>query len=297
MKLNKLKTNIIAYLFLLPALVLIGFYLVYPTLTTIRMSFFEWNGFSKSGAQFVGLKNYVGLLGSKKFTNALKNNVFYTVCTVIGTVVVGMLVAVPIDRRICGSKVFKFSFYIPAMMSVTVVGVLFENILDPNKGLLNSFLCSVGLEKLTRGWLSDPKLAMWMIIFVAVWQYSSVTMLLFLAAMASVSEDIQEAATLDGVNEISRFFRITLPIIKRPVLVVVMLQMIYGFKAYDLIQVMTKGGPGTTTQVLSQLIVQTGFEYGEYGMACTVSVVMLVLISIVSVFYIRQSGLGEQMIE
>jgi len=294
---NKIKSIGTAYLFMLPALLLITFYMVYPAIKTVIMSFYDWDGFSSVGAEFVGIANYAKMLKMPKFWNALENNVIYTLCVVVTTVVMGMLLAIPIDRCIRGWKVFKFAFYIPTMLSVTVVGMLFKQILEPNNGLLNSLLIACGLESWAMSWLSDPDIAMWVVLAVVTWQYAGTTMLLFLAAMASIPNDVHEAATLDGVSEVSRFFKITLPIIKRPVMVVVMLQLIFGFKSYDIFAVLTKGGPGTTTQVLSLLVTQTAFKNGQYGLACAIAVVMIVIVSIISVFYIRQSKLGDQDVE
>lgn len=286
-----------AYLFLLPALIMLALFLLYPTIKTIVMSFYDWDGFSSAGPEFVGLENYSKLFKLPKFFRALENNVIYTACVVITTVVLGMLLAVPIDRGIWGWKLFKFAFYIPSMLSITVVGMLFKQILEPNNGLLNTLLRSIGLESWAMSWLTNPGTALWVVLAVVTWQYAGTTMLLFLAAMASIPNEIHEAATLDGVNEISRFFKITLPMIKRPALVVVMLQIIFGFKSYDVFAVLTKGGPGTSTQVLSLLVTQTAFKNGQYGLACAIAVIMIAIVSIVSVFYIRQSKLGNQNVE
>ncbi len=293
--LAKVKKWSISYMFLAPALALIAVFLIYPAVRTVHLSFYDWNGMSEP--EFVGGQNYVEIFGEQRFWDALSHNIAFTLATVATTVVGGMLLAIAIDRKMRGWPAYKFIYYIPVMLSVTVVSVLFVKILDPNTGLLNELLRAIGLDSLAHAWLSDPRYAMASLIFVSTWQYCGFTMILFLAAMAAIPPSVHEAATLDGVSEWRRFFSITLPIIKRPTFVVIMLQIMFAFKTFDIFWVMTRGGPGTTTEVLATYLYRTAFNFTDYGKACAIAVVMLVLITTISLIYVKKSRLGEQVIE
>jgi len=285
----------IGYAFVLPAVALVCVFLVYPLIRSIYLSFFSWNGIS--APKFIGLVNYVKLFHGKEIWNAFLHTILYTVCSVTGTVLVGLLIALAIERRIRGWRFYKFALYISVMLPVTVVAVLFAKFFEPNYGLFNALLRSIGLERFTQNWLGDPKTALGSIIAVSVWQYSGFTMLLLLAAMESIDPAVHEAATIDGINERQRIFYITLPCIKRPLFVVVMLQIIFSFKTFDIFWIMTGGGPALKTEVLTTMLYRTAFSYGKYGLASAISVVMILIISLISLYYLKKSKLGEQVVE
>ncbi|MEG2698822.1 MAG: sugar ABC transporter permease, partial [Ruthenibacterium sp.] len=216
----------------------------------------------------------------------------YMVFTVAFTVIIGLLLAIVIERRFKGWKIYKFIYYIPVMMSITVVATLFAKIYEPSYGILNSLLGFLNLDFLKQAWLGDPKMVLPSIIFTSVWQYSGFTMILFLVGLEGISPDIHEAATLDGVTELQRIRYITLPCVKRIIYVTIMLQMIFSFKSFDIIWVMTKGGPGTSSEVLGTLLYKTAFNYQDFGYASAIAVVMTVIIGSISLIYMKMSQIG-----
>ncbi len=284
-----------AYAFLAPALVLLIAFLVYPTYRTIILSFQEWNGLGD--AEFIGLKNFREMFKARSFWTAVKHTFDYCFCETILSVLVGMCLALAIERRVKGWQFYKFVFYISVMLSVTVVSILFIQIMEPNYGVFNKMLDAVGLENISGTWLANPKRAMGTVIAVSTWQFSGFTMLLFLASMEGINPGIHEAATIDGVTEFKRIFYITLPMIKRTILVVVMFQFIFSLTSFDKFWVMTAGGPGDATETLTTLLYRNATKFANYGYASAVSVFLLAVVSVISIFYLRMTYLGDQVNE
>ena len=183
------------------------------------------------------------------------------------------------------------------MMALTVVSVLWIKILEPNAGILNTFLRSIGLDNLAKTWLGDANYSLYVIVFVGTWVCTGNMMIIFLASLSSIDPAIHEAATLDGASEFKRIIHITIPMIKRPIYTVIMLQIISAFKTFDLFWIMTKGGPGRSSEVLTTMLYREVVNYREYGMACALSVIILIIIGSISILYIRRSKLGQQVIE
>lgn len=281
-----------AYLFIAPAIILMGIFMVIPLVRSFYLSAFKWNGMVEP--KYVGMKNYMSLFKDPKFGVALSNTIIYMIFTVLLTVVIGMLLAIAIERRLRGWKLYKFIYYVPVMMSITVVATLFAKIYEPNYGILNSILQFLHLDFLQNAWLGNPSTVLGSIIFTSVWQYSGFTMILFLVAFEGIAPDIQEAATLEGVTEVQRMRYITIPCVKRIIYVTIMLQMIFSFKSFDIIWVMTKGGPGTSSEILGTLLYKTAFNYQDFGYASAIAVVMTFIIGTISIIYMKASSIGGQ---
>jgi ABC-type sugar transport system permease subunit len=179
------------------------------------------------------------------------------------------------------------------MVPITVVGALWVRILEPNFGLLNSALRGVGLDGLAKAWLGDPSIALWVLIGVTIWQYCGFPMIVLLAAMESIPEDIHEAATLDGASESQRLRHITLPLIRPVLLGIAVLQTIFALKVFDLVWVMTRGGPGQSTDVLGTFLFDEAFFKRRYGYAAAVAVAMFVIIFVITYVYQRLSRVED----
>jgi ABC-type sugar transport system permease subunit len=281
----------VSYLFLLPSLLLLLVFIVVPLFKSFQYSLYSWDGISTP--TFIGLENFRQVLQDPDFGIALKNNIIFTVLTTFGTVVIGFLLAVAIERRVRGWAIFKFTYFIPVMIAMTVVGVLFNRIFEPSFGILNRFLGLIGLESLQMAWLGDPNIALYSIIAVTIWQYSGFTMLLLLAAMEGIDPSIHDAATIDGVSTFQRIVNIIYPNIKRVVLIVTMLQIIFSFKVFDIVWVMTYGGPGNASEVLGTFLYKTAFRSYQFGYASAIAVAMTVIIFVISLIYSYFSRLGN----
>ncbi len=274
----------LAYLFLAPAFLLLILFIVYPLVRSLHLSLFQWNGITKP--VFIGLDNFVQLLQDSSFLNALKNTLAFAVLTTTGAVGIGFLLAVAIERRLVGWQAFKIIYFLPVMMSATVVAMLWGQLLDPTFGPINVILKSIGVAK-PPVWMGDPKVTLYAIIGVTIWQYAGFPMIVLLAAMENIPGDIHDAATIDGVNGWQRMTRIIIPMIKNVLAVIIMLQIIFSLKVFDVVWVMTQGGPGEATSVLGVYLYRNAFVYTYFGYASTVAVVMAVIIVTLSLTYRR----------
>jgi raffinose/stachyose/melibiose transport system permease protein len=274
----------IAYLFLLPAIFFIGLFIIYPLFRGLFLSFFSWNGLTDP--VFIGLTNFKNLINDRSILLALRNNLIFSVLTTVGTVGIGFLLAIAIERQVWGWPFLKVIYFLPVMMSMTVVGILWSRILDPSYGLINVLLKFLGFSN-PPNWLGDPNIAIFTIIAVTIWQFSGFPMIVFLAAIENIPLDLHDAATIDGVNTIQRIFHIIIPLIKPVMVMLVMLQIIFSFKVFDIIWVMTAGGPGDASTVLGVHLYRVAFRYTEYGYGSAVAVLMTAIIFTFSLIYLK----------
>jgi len=288
-KKRDLREYIIGYTFLCPAIIIISLFVLYPMIRSLSLSFFKWNGVGR--LEFIGMVNYINMFTRDPlFYTALKNSAIFTFGATICTVGLGFILAVIIDLKIRFSKVYRFVFFLPYVYSVVVVSLLWRKVFESN-GLANFIFEKLNLDSV--GWFSEPALAMGIILFVTTWQFASVPMILFLAGLSNIDENIYEAAKIDGASTIRRIFSIIIPMLRNVFTVIIMIQIIYSFKVFDIIYVMTRGGPGGSTEVLGTLIYKYAFKHSNFGNASVVSVVVFIVAIIFAVIYIRMSGFKE----
>ena len=289
MKIKKIKfESITGYFFVAPVVILILIFILYPAIQSIIISFNEWNGISEW--KFVGLDNYIKMFTSNdQFYNSLKNSIIYSVFTTMGTIMVGFVLALLIDFKILFWRVYRIIFFLPFILSIVVVSMVWLKIVD-KYGLLNKILESLHLENFQKIWLGDPTIAFIIIIFVCIWQYSSFPMLFILAGMQNIDEQLYEAAKIDGASFFRRVKSVTMPLLKNVFSVLIVMQLIFSFKVFDIIYVMTNGGPSGGTEVLGYLLYRSAFRLMDFGSASVISVVMLIEAAILSLIYIRVSG-------
>lgn len=283
-QLTMLYRQKIAFAFVTPAFLLIGTFIGYPVIESIILSFYKWDGIGLK--KFVGARNYQRILVDEDIWVAIYANVQFTALTVIGTVLIGFLLAFAIERRVKGWSLFKVIYFLPVMMSMTVVGMLWGNLLDPVFGVVNVTLKFLGISN-PPSWLGDGDLALTTVGIITVWQFAGFPMILLLAEMENISPEIHEAATLDGVNVWQRAIYVTLPMLKQVLAIVILLQIIFSFKVFDIIWAMTQGGPGNSTSVLGVYLYRSAFDFTWFGYASTIAVIMTMLIFTVSSFYKR----------
>jgi ABC-type sugar transport system permease subunit len=274
----------LAYAFLAPAFLLMIAFIAYPLVRSLILSLYEWNGITRP--EFVGLANFELLIQDATMFKALYNTLAFSILTTAGTVIIGFLLAVAIERRVKGWSIIKVIYFLPVMISVTVVGLLWGQLFDPTFGPINVILKALGVAN-PPVWMGDPNITLYAIIGVTIWQYSGFPMIVFLAAMENIPLDIHDAATIDGVNVLQRVTRIIFPMIKHVVAVIVMLQIIFSLKVFDVIWVMTQGGPGEATTVLGIYLYRNGFIYTYFGYASAVAVLMTAIIFSLSMLYQR----------
>ena len=291
-----LKKLWLPILFLLPA----GFFLLaftaVPLFQAVVLSFERWNGID--APTWVGLRNYRLLMEDATFWQSIGNTLYYTVASIIFQTTIPLLVASFLNSGIRGSTIFRFIYFLPVIISLTITGLLWSMIYEPNFGVLNQMLRSLGLKDLTQLWLADKFWVMPSIIFVSVWQSLGFFMMIFFAAMQSIPEDLYESAAIDGANVWHRFRYVTVPMLRGTIIVVIVLNTIGGIKSFDQIWVMTGGGPNHASETLGTYLYRTAFgTFGssnpQLGYATAIAMLILVLSLIFSVIQIRAGQIGE----
>ena len=276
--------------FVLPVLLLIGVFVLYPFVMSVCYSFTDWDGMTT--AQFIGGKNYADLFQDNSFRHALRNTLFFTVATVLVVNPLAMMLALVFNSRIRGGKVLRVLFYIPVIISQIVVSNIWLLLLSYN-GILNRILTSVGLEALVVDWLGDYNKAPWVVVFLILWQGLGNSAILYLAGLQGIPLELYEAADIDGVNGISRFTRITFPLLMPAVTVVTFLQLANGLKLFDIPFIMTGGGPGDVTTTVSMTIYNQLFKYNTGGYATTTGIVLLLLTVAISLIQLKTTRSKE----
>lgn len=283
-------------LFLLPAAFFMLAFIAVPMVQAILLGFQRWNGIEPP--TWIGLRNYQNLLEDRFFWQSLGNVVYYTVATTIFQTTIPLIIASFLNSGIRGSTVFRFIYFLPVIISLTITGLLWRMIYEPNFGVLNEMLRSLGLNDWTQLWLADKNLVMPSIIVVSIWQSMGFFMMIFFAAMQGIPQDLYESASIDGANVWQRFRYITVPMLRGTMTVVVVLNTINGIKAFDQIWVMTTGGPNHASETLGTYLYRTAFgalgsSNPQLGYATAIAIVILVFSLIFSVIQIRVGRVNE----
>lgn len=282
---NSRKSTIKAYLFLVPAFIIFSSVVIIPTLYSFYLSFFSWNGIGEKS--FVALKNYYNLFTADAvFLTALKNNFIWILLTVFFTIGISLMLAVILNRSFKGRVVYRAVFYVPYMLSWVVVGVIWKWMYNPNMGFINEVLEILGLSDFKSGWLSNPKISLYCVYFAAMWQGVGQPMILFLSGLQTIPSDILEAAAIDGAGKVRTFFCITLPMLKETFVVVFATLIIAAMKVYDIIKVMTGGGPANSTETLATYMYSQTFMYSNFGKGSAVASIMFLMMILIIVPYV-----------
>lgn len=281
------RDTILGYLFISPAIIGLLLFVAYPMVTSLYHSFTQWNGLTP--AKWVGLENYKFLFTSDPtFWPSLKVTVLWVVISVPATLAAGLALAVVVNRTIAGVKVFRTIFYLPVVLPAVAVLTLWKYIYDPTYGLANQVLKFLHLP--TSLWLGDAHVALPAILIVGVWGVGG-TMMIFLAGLQAVPEEIQEAAKVDGANAFRRFTRITLPMIGPIMMLQLMLALNGAFQTFNQVAILTKGGPGHSTNLLMYKIYNDGFAdfitSPQLGYATAEVWVLFVIVMLVTVVMLR----------
>jgi ABC-type sugar transport system permease subunit len=277
------QRNLTAYWMILPALVLYVVLIIYPLFQGLFISFNQWDGLS--AMKWIGLKNYEYVLKDQIFWLALKNTFVYAIGVTVVKNIAGLLLALIVNQELRGRTFFRAAIFMPVTFAFVVIGVLWSWIYDPTFGLINNLLKTLGLSSWIRGWLSDPHVALYSVMFVDVWKWTGFHMVLFLAGLQGISQEYYEVAELDGAGSWHKFTNITVPLLSQVIAVSVMMSLIGAFVSnYDLVYVMTGGGPTHATEVALTWIVTTTFQFFDVGKANAMSMVLFVLVAIFGVW-------------
>lgn len=267
-----------SYLFLLVPLAIYGLFFVVPNMLALVNSLFKWDGISAT-KEYVGLNNFIVMLTDRVFKKAFWNTVKYCITLLLFQTVIGLALALLLWRSTRINSFFRTVYYMPVMMSSVTVGLIWSFIYDPNIGALNEILSTVGLTKLTHSWLSEEQLVVYAIAFVHVWVGIGQSVILFIAGLQNVPEELYESAALDGAGKWQRTLKITLPLLKPTTLVVLILTTIGAFKSFDYVYIMTGGGATHSSEVLATLLYKEAYAYSDFGYSSALSVALLVIVS------------------
>ena len=281
--------KILPYLFLLPSLVLLVVFVYGPALENVVYSLYSWSSIDTEGS-FVGIANYEALFSKPVFWTALVNNTLYAVISVLfqvffALVLAAMLVSGIFPRRL--QTVFRTSIFLPSILPITVVGLLWQLIYQPSIGLIDQMLFATGLEQLSRVWLGEEQTVMISVIMVSQWQYTGYMMVLFMVAVQAIPEDLYEALRLEGANRIQQFFYITVPGVRESTLILTIVTIFGAFKVFDIVWVMTAGGPNNASEVLGTHMYRSAFRNDVSGYASAVATVIFVISITVGYFQIK----------
>lgn len=261
-------------LFLLPALLGTLIFIIIPVLCSFGLSFVKWDLLNP--ITFVGLENYKNLFNDKVFYQTLVNTIVFAISISTFGVIIPLILASVLNSKIRGSEFFKTAYFLPFITPMIVIGIVWGWIFDPNIGLLNKLL------HLHINWLYDVKFAMPALIAVSVWKLIGYNMIIFLSTLSSISQSLFEAAKIDGANSLQTFRHVTVPMLSPTIFFVVIITTISSFQVFDLIYLMTQGGPFNSTNVLVYSIYQNAFEYFNVGEASAIAYVLFAIILVLT---------------
>lgn len=282
-----------AFLFVLPALALYLLFMVWPFIQSIWFAMTDWNG-ATATKNFVGLANFAELLRDDLFRLALRNNLVWVVVGTVSPLVIGLGLAMLLWNRPKGFTLFRTVFFLPHILLTVVIGIIWGWIYNPIFGILNKGLDSIGLEDISRGWLGDPNTALYAVLIAAIWAEVGFVFVILLAGLQNVSRDLLEAATIDGANAWHRFKDVTVPQLANVLNVVTALLLIGGFNVFDIIFVMTSGGPANATQTMATMTYDQAFTLNRVGYGAAISLVMTAISLVASVVFLKLRERGEE---
>jgi len=253
------------------------FVVLYPSAADSYYALTDWNGLDRTQS-WVGIDNFRELLHDDQAITALKNSVLLAIAITFIQNGIGLLLALGVNANIKSRNLLRTLFFAPAVLTPIVVSYLWKYIYSP-RGALNALLESVGLDSLTRGWLGDSDLALWAVAAVVIWQYAGYSMVIFLAGLQNVPQELYEAAEIDGAGAFWKFLHVTFPMIAPATTVNLVLSTIGGLRLFDHVFALTEGGPGHATETLSTMIYDQGFNFGYYGYSTAVALVLTLIVS------------------
>ena len=270
-----MKKERYGYLFILPALIGTMIFIIIPIFCSFALSFTDWDLLNE--IKFVGLDNYKAVLSQGEFLQILINTFVYAISTTVFAVIIPLVIAAALNTKIRGSETFKTIYFLPFITPAVVIAIVWGWIFDPNIGAVNTLL------KTHLTWLFDTRLAMPVLIFVSVWKLIGYNIVLFLTGFSTIDNSLYEAAKIDGAGAKDTFFKITLPLLKPTTFFVMLVTLISSFQIFDLIYVMTEGGPQDSTNVIVYSIYKYAFEYFDVGKSCALAYILFLIIFILAV--------------
>lgn len=272
--------------FTAPALALFAVFVVWPILRAVQFSLYRWKGFGPL-VDFVGLQNYVSVLTNDVFTGAVGHNLVIVVASILVQLPLGLAIALLLNRRMRGQGMLRTIIFVPYVLSEVIAGVVWFQLLQPGRGVVEGLLGIVGLEGPYQGFLGTPSLALPTLVVVLTWKYVGLAVLLFLAGLQGVPDELSEAAQIDGASWWQTQWRVTIPLLGPTIRMWAFLSMIGSLQLFDMVWILTGGGPANATTTMATFLVNEGTKRQNYGIAAAASVVLFVIALVMAVLYQR----------
>ena len=282
---NWIKKNTTGLVFILPALVMYGIFFIIPFITSIYYSLTSWNGYDPV-KEFVGLQNYARLLNDPMIWASFSHNLIWIAIGSFAPIMIALPLAYLMSNIKRGRLIFQTAFFMPYILSGVLIGVIWGWIYNPVFGILNYLLNMVGLGFLSRGWLGDPNLALYAVLVAAIWGYFGFCVVILMAGLQNINIDLIDAAKIDGANSSQVFLSVVIPQLRNIINMLIVLNLIGGFNVFDLIKIMTSGGPANHTEVIATYNFDISFQQFNIGYGAAISLIMTVLSLVISYFYI-----------
>ncbi|MDT3427301.1 ABC-type sugar transport system permease subunit [Paenibacillus forsythiae] len=273
--------------FLLPALGLYAVFFVYPFLFSLSLSFQQWNLISPD-KEFVGLANYVHLLHDDVFWISLRNSALYMLMTVPLAVGIGLAMALLVESLWKGKRLYRLVFFLPVVSSIGVISIVWGLMYNPQDGAVNKLLASFGIQG--PNWINDPAMALWALAIVGIWKGFGYNMVLYISGLKSIDRSLYEAASIDGAGRGARLRHVTVPLLSPVTFFILVMSIISSFQVFATIQIITRGGPNNSTNVLVYQIYQEAFQFFNIGTAAASSTLLLLIVGTLTVVQLRLSN-------
>jgi multiple sugar transport system permease protein len=281
---HKKGDGLAAIIFLSPTLIIFSAFILFPVIFSFYLSFQQWNMFS-GDSTFVGFDNYSRMFQSEEFWMVLKNTAYYTFGTIPLNMGIALMIAYALNKKIAGKKFLRTAFFAPVIISPVAAAVIWRWLYDANFGLVNYSLSLIGIDGVN--WLNEPNAAMFALIVMGVWKTFGINMVLFSAGLQGIPENYYEAAEIDGAGSWSKFWHITVPMLSPTTFFILIMSMIGSFQVFDIVYVLTSGGPLGSTKVMVFYVYEYAFKFFEMGYASAASYILFAILSILTLLQIK----------
>lgn len=279
---NKIQNKAYTYTMAVPGLIIFGLFFLIPTFFGFLLSFTHTMGFDISQHSFAGLANYIEIFTEPELRIAVYNTFIFAVITTVCKVLFGMILAVILNQKIKTNNALRTIYFLPAIINTVAVGLIFTALMHPTTGLINRTLKAIGMGALAQSWLSNSNLAIFSVSFIEIWRWTGFCMVIILAGLQAIPQDIYEAGDIDGVTPFQKFRYITFPLVMPAFNNAFVLSLVGGLKVFDLIQATTQGGPGYATQVFGTLVFKS-FGNGQFGEGCAANILLALIVSLFAI--------------
>jgi ABC-type sugar transport system permease subunit len=274
-------------LFILPPFIIYCAFLLWPLAGTFLFSLTQWDGYSFASLKLTGVGNYFQMFKDHVYLVSLKNSLLALIVVVAGQIAGGLALALILERKLFLGNFFRGTYFLPSVISLVITGIVFSILMDPSLKILDPVMRRVGLGKISKLWMANPKTALVVVYLTQIWYGFGTAMFTYVAALKGINPQLYEAASIDGANEWHRILHLTLPLLKNATAVAVINSGMRGVSIFEISYVMTRGGPFHATEFLATWAFYQGLSYGRVGYGAAVSVSLVVLSAIIGLFLIR----------